>query len=266
MPQIFPGALGDFLGVAPGSATWTPDTEAGLLVWQDAADADTIVAVGSALTTWGNKGSLGGVMNATNVEVVANDLNGLDVIATDEAASSILQHASAVIDVPNLTIIAAVADVDANTSGRVHTVIDMQEQSGSFNGGKVQTYNDFASMAGQRQVYAEGNGATPVLYKNNQTDVLDLNLNEWAIVTVTLTGLDALSGAGIPFTMGVNASLSLFSSMKFAEIMVYEGIKPAFTLDSAFAYLSTKWGIPGYLSLQNGDTLLLEDGTPLELE
>lgn len=266
MPQIFPGALGDFLGVAPGSATWTPENVAGLLVWLDASDAATVHATGSALNTWDNKGSLGGAMNATNVEVLDNDLNGLDVIATDEATSSILQHASAVIDVPNLTIVAAVADVDATTSGRVHTVIDMQEQSGGFNGGKVQTYNDFASMAGQRQVYAEGNGATAVLYKNNQTDVIDLDENEWAIVTVTLTGLDALSGAGDPFTMGVNTALSLFSSMKFAEIMVYEGIKPGFVLDSAFAYLSTKWGIPGYLSAENGDTLLLEDGTPLELE
>lgn len=246
-PGMFSGT--GFLG-AGQSGGWTPDSEAGLLVWLDASDAGSRTMNGSIVSTWTNKGSLGG--NMVNVAtpnegpvLLTAEQNGLDVIQTgSQTRTDQLQHESAILNETNLTILAVVQDIDNVTTSSVHTILDAQEQSGSFNGPSLQTYNDFAGQAGQRQVFGSGNGATVVLYKNGVTSPVTLDLSEWAVAGGTFENLSALSSSGAPFTMGVNGSLSISSSMNFGEVLVYDRVLDTETLALANDYLSTKWGIP----------------------
>jgi len=238
------GALGGFVGAAPGGApAWGPNTESGLLIWLDADDAGTITAPGGNLSAWANKGSIGGNVNATNTTTVAAGRNGRNIVRTLQASNSQMQHASAVVNETSLTILAAIADTDSDDTDTVHMVIDMQEQSGGFNGPNLATYNSYAGHAGQRRVFPGANGGTVTPYKNDVASPVTLALNEWAVCTATYSAISALSGAGIPFTVGINSALGLPASFDIGEILVYQGAKSAGVLTQATNYLKTRWGI-----------------------
>lgn len=215
---------------------WQPDDEAGLIVW---LKADGLTPGG--LASWANEGTLGGAVTSgsSNVVVTSAAQNGLNVVDTDGV--DYLTWGGSPLDYTDLTIIAACADRDSDTSSEVHTVFGGQEQSDSFNGPNLQTYNDYASHAGQRQVYPSANGGTVTAYKNNAESPLTLALNEFAIIAATFAGIDALSGAGTPFTIGATAGGGLLSTMRIGELIIYDGAKGAPVLTQAYDYLAAKW-------------------------
>lgn len=218
--------------------SWQPDDESGLIVW---LKADELTP--GALATWANSGSLSDQMESSGSGVVVTSAaqNGLNVVDTNGV--DYLTWGGSPLDYTNLTIIAACADRDETTSSAVHVVFGGQEQSDSFNGPNLQTYNDFASHAGQRQVYPNANGGVVTAYKNNAESPITLALNEFAIIAGTYAGIDALSGAGAAFTIGATPDGGLLSTMRIGELLVYDGAKSGAVLTQAYNYLASKWGV-----------------------
>lgn len=228
---------------------WQPDDETGLLLWLDGSNAATRVQSGANLTTWANQGSVGGVMNATGVTVVTAGQNGLDYIQTTKAgdAGEGLYHASYIMDEPDLTVFAALMDNEITGNDRIHTIFDFQEKQDSYNGGVFQSYNAYASDGSNYVLHTNGNGSSSTQYVNGVASTPDTDTTvtggAWAVWGATWEGLTPLSGAGQPITMGVTGEGAISSTMKFGEIVVYQGVKSAPVIAQIVEYLATKWGI-----------------------
>lgn len=219
-----------------------PSTIANLTVWLK-ADAG-ITQSGGTVSAWadqsgnGNNFAQGTAANQPSFQATgAGTLATLPFLRFDGVNDSMTSSKSAS-GVWTWIVVTANKRANGNQPNNIDTLINGQENSGSFNGPQMASFNYYID-ATQRTLSCSANGGTIVNYKNNATTPLTLALNEWAYLASTITGAAA---GGNTLSLGIEKGGGLFAQVDIAEIIMFSRVITAGERNTIQTYLTARYG------------------------
>lgn len=247
-----------------GAAPFSPDDIAGLELWLDASDAATVTLSGSDVTTWANKGSLGGSLdtsgglydNPTYATAVQNGLNAIDTVVASGQALRITNQA-VLKQVAGWTIF-VVAKPSNNTPGAQYAILSIGGAGATTTrahvgiapttgywrtGGRRLDADTFVFVASTTQASTANVGLITAIGDYTNTDgTLRLDGAQIAQDTAWLTSGNTSNTNG-QITFADNGAATSFYGGRTYEILVYNTVLSGGDITTVEAYLTSKWGL-----------------------
>lgn len=219
----------------------SPDQDAGLIAWYDAADAATIASSGSSVTSWASRTGVGTLAGVGGPQRGTRTINGLDVIdfsGTARMTGGLAIPASGDVALHAVIAIDAVASAFSAPISCRGTTRDFQLDS-----------NDGTQFAGRMNVAGIGTGYALSGGPFSGLVLVSLVFDLTGTGTTQVFVNNVLRGTG-PYTTALDAAQTLglmtnrnqnaFFDGAVAEVAVTASIAAR---DSYTTYLSSKWGI-----------------------